>query len=369
MQLYQLNRMKPFESSAILSKFANTEEFIIPNYHDMKPFFKTLLIGLLFLLCLPSAASAGVVVARGSYSDGIIHDPTHTYDAFLEFVKTNPETKEGQADSVFVYYTRRLSGSKNINGKKVNYTYTQLRSVWIDTLLIMNTLTKYNVMRDGVLIGDSIKIKSRYAIKGKWMLMEFDYKYSDGTPMDEPTYKRTAYDYIVISKPFFDDLRITGADEWKVVETNREEENLFFDTINTVGPDSCFTYPLGQSRKVRVYVAADSMTVSILEKARIAEQYVFSTKGYKSGEGNVVYNYDDNNKFRWNMAIYPINSDNRRMLFYKSSAGCMLAICDKKGNIIWESSISTNFERCINLAKVRNILKESASFDSLFWMF
>ena len=69
------------------------------------------------------------------------------------------------------------------------------------------------------------------------------------------------------------------------------------------------------------------------------------------------------------MAIYPINSDNRRMLFYKSSAGCMLAICDKKGNIIWESSISTDFERCINLAKVRNILKESASFDSLFWMF
>ena len=106
------------------------------------------------------------------------------------------------------------------------------------------------------------------------------------------------------------------------------------------------------------------MTVSILEKARIAEQYVFSTKGYKSGEGNVVYNYDDNNKFRWNMAIYPINSDNRRMLFYKSSAGCMLALCDKKGNIIWKSSISTDFERCINLAKVRNILKESASFDA-----
>lgn len=346
---------------------------MILNYHDMKPYFKTLLIGLLFLLCLPFAASAGEVVARGSFPGGIIYDLTKTCDALLEFVKTNPETKEGQADSLCVYYTRSLSSSKNINGNKVNYTYTQMRSVWVDTLLIMNTIRRYDVKRDGVLIGDSIEIESKYAIKGRWTLFDYNYKYSDGTPMDEPIYKRTGYTYEEVSKPFFDELRKIGADEWEIVETNEEESNPFFDmisTINTVGPDSCFTYPLDQSRKVKVYVAADSMTVSILEKARITEQYIFKQddKQFEYEGGNLFYNFTDNNKICWHIAIYPVNGDNRRLLFNKSSDGNMMAICDNEGNIIWKSSIPADFERCINLAKVRNILEEAAGFSSpLFW--
>lgn len=200
------------------------------------------------------------------------------HDGTLEYVKVDPNTPEGQVDSVRISFRRNVSYT--IKGKKPaqKVFYRQKWTVTLDSLKINTIKNKCKIFVDGVYKKDTIVTQApEYLACGPMTLLCYDYRDANNTPVgrsDELINK--GYSILPISESFYNWLNNQRIWPTSQVTELDEDGGLFSEDIYLTGSDSTYVAPIDRSHKIVANVTRDRMEILFVGNNSPIKHFTFS---------------------------------------------------------------------------------------------
>lgn len=218
------------------------------------------------------------IVATRQVEDAVFwNSGMEKHDGTLEYVKVDPNTPEGQADSIRISFRRNVSYT--VKGKKPaqKVFYRQKWIVTLDSLKINTVKNKCKVFVDGVYKKDTIVTQeTEYLACGPMTLLCYDYKDSNNTPIgrsDELTNK--GYSSLPISEFLYNWLNNQRI--WPTAQvTELDEAGGLFSDMYLAGSDSTYVAPIDGSNKIVANVTRDRLEIQLVSNNSPVKHLTFS---------------------------------------------------------------------------------------------
>lgn len=333
------------------------------NVLAMKKYIGTAMFLFMALFSTQSVYGYEEIVATRQVEDAVFwNSGTEKHDGTLEYVKVDPNTPEGQADSIRISFRRNVSYT--VKGKKPaqKVFYRQKWTVTLDSLKINTVKNKCKVFVDGVYKKDTIVTQeTEYLACGPMTLLCYDYRNSNNTPVgrsDELTNK--GYSSLSISESLYNwlnNLKIWPTAQ--VIELD-EDDGLFSEDIYLAGSDSTYVAPIDGSNKIVANVTRDRMEILFVGNNNPVKHFIFS----KDNKAHAIDQYTQE------------KGEYTRVFTQEGETVPFVEV--RKNDIVFvEGNIRIKFKidgskilAAIKLAKVRKILdddNDSAEEDLLDW--
>ncbi len=218
------------------------------------------------------------IVATRQVKDAVFWEfGREKHDGTLEYVKVDPNTPEGQADSLRISFRRNVSYTVKGNKPAQKVFYRQKWTVTLDSLKINTVKNKCKVFVDGVYKKDTIVTQeTEYLACGPMTLLCYDYKDSNNTPVgrsDELTNK--GYSSLPISEFLYNWLNNQRI--WPTAQvTKLDEAGGLFSDIYLAGSDSTYIAPIDGSNKIVANVTRDRLEIQLVSNNSPVKHLTFS---------------------------------------------------------------------------------------------
>lgn len=248
------------------------------NVLAMKKYMGTAMFLFMALFSTQSVYGYEEIVATRQVKDAVFWEfGREKHDGILEYVKVDPNTPEGQADSLRISFRRNVSYT--VKGKKPaqKVFYRQKWTVTLDSLKINTVKNKCKVFVDGVYKKDTIVTQeTEYLACGPMTLLCYDYKDSNNTPIgrsDELTNK--GYSSLPISEFLYNWLNNQRI--WPTAQvTKLDEAGGLFSDIYLAGSDSTYVAPIDGSNKIVANVTRDRLEIQLVSNNSPVKHLTFS---------------------------------------------------------------------------------------------
>lgn len=248
------------------------------NVLAMKKYIGTAMFLFMALFSTQSVYGYEEIVATRQVEDAVFwNSGMEKHDGTLEYVKVDPNTPEGQADSIRISFRRNVSYT--VKGKKPaqKVFYRQKWIVTLDSLKINTVKNKCKVFVDGVYKKDTIVTQeTEYLACGPMTLLCYDYKDSNNTPIgrsDELTNK--GYSSLPISEFLYNWLNNQRI--WPTAQvTELDEAGGLFSDMYLAGSDSTYVAPIDGSNKIVANVTRDRLEIQLVSNNSPVKHLTFS---------------------------------------------------------------------------------------------